>query len=399
MSHDIQVPTNILKTQIGCPGASGFWAVLAQNDFSSRGDYQISDIVSYFSSLPPHIRKHLGPKLSEKLLDAGEAQAAELIQNSIARTKGVHGDAVDLLRARMMIAAGSADEAIQILEMIASQDGPVSADALIQVIDVQKKMGQNIDHRLAEAAEVLAVEYRNTPLEGQLITASIDARIHSNRADLAIKTLLDQTNSNIISPLQFKRLLNESAAKIANSFEDLQFTKEAISILSPTNISLLSDSTKLLLSERLLDLGFSDLALEFAQFENQLDDSSKILLAGIAQAKGELESALGYLLNIDGSTAKLLRAEIYLSMNEPALAADALVQSAKKNASNTALFLAEDWASLSAKNDGYLSEFASLIMADNEELGNEERQLSLFETEKILDHSRHARVILNGLLE
>ncbi|RPE64633.1 hypothetical protein EDD53_2392 [Pacificibacter maritimus] len=392
------VETSAFKTQVDCDGPSAFWSVISREKLPPVTDQQLDSIIAYFSGLPLHLRKHLGPRISEKFLASGYVTAAELVQNAILRVADQSNDALDFLNAEMMIADGNSTNAVEILDTIVSHDGPEAALALIRSIDVQKESLHTIDPKVAENAEILAIEHRNTPLEAQLIRASIDARIHSNRPDLALQALLKGTNRTIVESNEFQRLLNSASAGVASSSDDLEFVKQAISVLSADAAALLSDETKLTLADRLMGLGFVDLAAEFGKFESPPSNRAKILLADIHRNKGDLDSALAYLMHIDEPRANRLRGEIYLHMKQPRLAAKEFARGDQADLTNAALFLAEDWEPLSQQEDTQWSEVASFLSAGQLEPNEIAFQPTLAGADTLLDRSRIARERFGSLL-
>lgn len=377
-----------------CTGAAGFWAAIASKEFDQDQAILGPQIASYFSGLPVHLRQHLGPELSERFISIGAVETAKLIQNAISRVEGDHGDAFDLLDVEMQISEGNFENVVESLDTIAKRDGPAAADALIRMIEVHFEQGTSVDQKTAELAEVLTIEHRGTPMEGDLLKASIAARILSSSPDLALDSLLRE--QDLLTLEDRKRLTNAAANGFTASFDDFAFAKEAMALVNSGENLLLTDETNLQISERMLAIGFEDLASNFTDFKSELNDRMRIVLGNLAKKRGNTEEALAYLLGVDEPKTVAMRAELYLELGFPDKAAEEFKQANQTSEADEASFLAENWPALADSQDLKTAVAAKYLYDDREDISSE--SISISAAQNLLDRSQSARQIFDDLV-
>jgi hypothetical protein len=389
--------SDLLAQYANCSGAPGFFAAMSQQKFTPQRDHANQEVAAYFSSLPLHLRQHLGPGLSEKFLSANAIQTAKLIQNSISRAEGLHGDAYELLTAEMQISDGNINEAIEIFDVIYSQDGAVSANALIRAIEIHADQNMEIDPEIAELAEILTIEYRGSNLEESLTRASIIAQIYSKSPDRAL-VMLSRAGTMSLLPLAVrKKLTNDAASELVSSFTDIAFAKESVFLLETNVNDLLTDNSKIQIADRMMHIGFSDLALKFLNIEGDLDDQTRIILGKISRSQGLNNEALGYLINIaDHPDVAEIRAEIYLDLNMPKKSAEEFQLANQLEAANSANLISENWNALSSSKDKNLTSLANLIRGEKPNENPE--KITISKAQELLKYSQSSRTLFENLV-
>ena len=381
-----------------CPGATGFWALLARENLEKSSSFSGPQIASYFSGLPLHLRQHLGPNLSEKLLSVGDTQTAKLIQNALSRVEGDHGDAFDLLSAEMQLSDGDITQAAKTLDSISKNDGPSAVTALVRAIDLRSSQNETIDKKTAETAEVLAIEYRGAPQEKSLIRASIVARISSGDPDLALAALATSDVQNLLTEDDQRNLINDASRKFTEKFNDLNFAKQALLLRKTGAEQYLTDETKERVAQRMLSIGFGDLASQFTKFEGTLTNSKRLLLAKIAQSTGKYQDALIYLTELNNNEAILMRAELYLLLDMPQKSADAFKLADQSSSADSANFLAENWNLLTDSKDENLAQTAKLLTQENT-ISPINTPISITSAQGVLQNSQLSREIFDNLVQ
>jgi hypothetical protein len=381
-----------------CPGSTAFWAIAAREDLSDESNIPSEQIASYFSALPLHLRQHLGPQLSERFLEIGDLKTARVIQNALSRVEAIHGDAFDLLSAEMQLVDGNIDQAISTLTDISREDGPSAAEALIRSIDVRTEQGRNIDQKTAELAEVLMIEHRGTSLESDLARVSILARIFSGDPSVALEALARQNTQNLLTVDDQMKLVNAATVKFTLNFDDLMFAKEALMLNDTGANKYLTDDTKSQIAKRMLSIGFPDLATRFANFDEELTNSKRLLLGQIAMQNGNQTDALIYLLGAEGQDAALMRAELYLELDMPEKAAEEFALTNQQVAADDANFLAEDWGRLSTSED---KKFAMVADHLNDEMIAPaiDKDITISAAQDLLNRSQTSRAIFDDLVK
>jgi hypothetical protein len=244
-----------LEYQFHCDGPAAFWSVMAKEHLSTWEDYNLDSVRATFSALPIHLRRHLGPTLSERFLAIGDEKTAQYIQNAIARAGGDQGDAFSLLDAELTLADGDMANGAAKLEGIVAEDGPDAAEALVKLIAAKIQAGEAIDQKTAETAEVMAVEYRGNPYEMSLQNAAILARIHSGDADMALRQILDENTR--IETENREALVSEALLVLSRDADLTQFSKVMLGHIEDISHMKLTDAARLEAAKRLLSSGFS----------------------------------------------------------------------------------------------------------------------------------------------
>jgi hypothetical protein len=384
-----------LDGQLECGGALAFWAAMSQEKFDKGTDYPNQEIANYFSGLPLHLRRHLGPFLSERFLEVGNQSAAQMIQGAISRVAGEHGDAFDLLQAEMALSGGEFEVALKAYEILANTDGPLAPDALISAIRLRASQDLPIDTRTAEFAEILAIEHKGTDQEKPLESAAVLARIHAGTPHIALQTLLGATELEDRS-----ELIEEALNRISSNAEDITFARSAASTTQSGDHKNLPDGLKRLVAERLSEIGFNQLAREYIESTLQTTEQSQIRLAKISTAQGHHKEALGYLLGLEGSEASALRAEILMRLKRPDLAADEFRAIKDLTGTDNAEFMAENWDALGESKSEVMSSVATLLLNEDAPApSTTDKQPTLLELSKLLERSKDARETFGELLE
>lgn len=388
---------NLLEQYSDCSGATGFFSAMSQQILNSQRDYEDSEVVAYFSGLPLHLRRHLGPALSEKFLSAGAPQTAKLIQNAISRAEGVNGDAYDLLNAEMQLLDGETDEAINILDGIVDLDGTGSAAALIRAIEIRAAQSLDISPKTAELAEILMIEHRGAPLEDDLILAFITAQTYSKNPDLALETLSQANTVQLLPPAVQKKLINEAVMELVSSFEDLPFAKVAVSLIGTDTAKLLTDTSKVQIAERMVQIGFSDLASGFLDLKGELDDRARMVFGQVARSQFLNDEALSYLMGVGSFDASQMRAEIYLDLNMPEKAAEEFEVASQLEAANNANLISENWEGLSSSGNQNYSSLADHMKGEKPNTASED--ITLSNAKALLEYSKSSRTLFKNLVQ
>ncbi|TNE64125.1 MAG: hypothetical protein EP336_15605 [Rhodobacteraceae bacterium] len=387
-----------LEYQFHCDGPAAFWSVMAKEHLSTWEDYNLDSVRSTFSALPIHLRRYLGPPLSERFLAIGDEKTAQYIQNAIARAGGDQGDAFSLLDAELTLADGDWKAGAAKLEGIVAEDGPDAAEALVKLIVAKVRAGEAIDRKTAETAEVMAVEYRGNPYELQLQNAALLARIHSGDADMAIRRLLDEGPN--LEDENRSALLSEALMVLSRDADLMQFSKVMLGHIAEISQLNLSDMARLTVAQRLLGASFFEETLDLmAGYAVQDDEEAKRILAEAFLGMGEPEAALRYASQLEDEEGKRLVAKAYFHLDDPESALRALDGLAPDTESDALSILAEDWDTLERSNSPEMSRLAEIIQQDMtpEDFGTEGAP-SLSSVRDMISSSQQTREALDALL-
>ncbi|NIY79323.1 hypothetical protein HCZ23_07550 [Celeribacter sp. HF31] len=389
-----------LAQQFGCDGAVAFWSVMAKENLNTWETYNLDSVLSTFSALPIHLRRYLGPPLSERFIAINDLDSAKYIQNAILRTEGDHGDAFDLLDAELELVDGNLDEGVQKLENIVDENGDTAPEALVRLILTKVSEGAEIDKRLAENAEAMAVEFRGSAYEGTLQNAAFLARIYSGGADIALRQMLASPSAHRITDSQKNYLLSQALEILARDADDATFLKIVLAHQDDIFKADIANSTRLKVSERLLDMGFFEMSLDYMSgYSGQDEHVSKLILAKAFLGLGEAEAALRYASQVEGQEARNIASRAYFYLNDPDSAARILAEDPSTPERDIFSMMAEDWESLGQSDKSEMSTFADVM---KEKIGSTDRSddavPTLSDVEDMLSSSRDSRSALETLL-
>ncbi|WP_321367256.1 hypothetical protein [uncultured Celeribacter sp.] len=389
-----------LAHQFGCEGAMAFWSVMAKENLNSWETYNLDSILASFSALPIHLRRHLGPPLSERFIAIDDMQSAKYIQNAILRTDGDHGDAFELLEAELTLADGNLNEAVQQLEGIVHENGGSAAEALVKLIFTKASEGAEIDRKLAENAEAMAVEFRGSSYESTLQNAAIVARIYSGDAEIALRKVLALESDGMLPGGQASTLMSQAIRQLAHEADNTTFAKVLLAHKETIINGDLTDTARFATAERFLDMGFFDLSLEvMAGYSGPSEDETNLLLAKAFLGAGEPEASLRYASQVDSEEAHSLAAKAYFYLNDPESAAAVLREAPSGPERDTFSVLAEDWETLEQSDTATMSDLAG-IMKDKTDIKETDtaETPTLSTLEDMLSGSREKRSALEALL-
>lgn len=311
MDHGHSQTQGRLAMQASCNTSAALWAVLAQPRLG-RGDPINRDaVLTAFSNLPIHLRRNLGPGLSERFLAIDDHQTAIAIRNAIYRAPGAHGDGVSMLDARLDLALGDEDAAVETLSDLANDGGIHAAEALVILIDTLVDTAQPVPNNRIAEAEALVVPHRNTPLGAELTRAAISGMIANGQGAGAIDRLRAAMAKESITPEVHAALLGRAYIALAQNADDVSFLQIAFTPQARAELHGASVAARRAVAARLLDLGFADAVRDLLNTAEIPQAEDRILLARAALAQGKPAIAIGYLAGLDDDAARQLRAAAF----------------------------------------------------------------------------------------
>jgi hypothetical protein len=397
MESGFSTDFEVIEDQLECTGAAGFWSAMAHEHLPKGLNYEVDSIGAYFSSLPPHIRQHLGPTLSERYLEEGDVSTAKVIQSSILRIADPADDTLKLLNAEILLSDSNVLPAIKQIETIASADGPLAPRALIREIHVRAEEGLDIDPDLVEVSSILAREHRGTVLEGPLKHASILAKIHSGSSHVAVQDALSK-QPQILSEQEMNSLLVAAAQKTVTASSDVVFVQTARSVANAGKLGVLPIDLKVAISERLINLGIYETASHYLSGLEYESDLSKIYTAKLEISRGNDLRALSYLSDNKLHAANELRAEILFRQGQTHSAADAFKLAGDSTRSLGAELISEDWNALQSSSQSSLSSIANLLLDDIAPDNISEENINISDLSLLLERSKETREAFGTLI-
>lgn len=324
-----------------CDTAAALWAILA-DPAPARGDALATQaILRSFDALPPHLRKLLGLRLVNRLIDQRQEAAAEAVAAALRRIPGASDPANDLVAANLALATADPARAEAISGRLAEAPGPANAEALVALIEA--RTAQNLP---VSAEQVLAVEGLLREREGSggaapLARALVLARAGADDYAGAFAALdgAPQTEA------QLWQMLWQSAS-------DDQFLIQTVG-RGPAPVAAR-------ISERLTALGLGKPA---ALWLATSPDATAEDAARAALTEADGRGALRLLAGSDGAEAQSLRARALGLLGDHAGEAMAFARAGMTDQASAARLKARDWQGLSAGGPQVLQAAASLAVS------------------------------------
>lgn len=344
LDDDPRLGSGVLSGQSGCPGSAALWSLLAAPP--SRGA-DVDAAVRTFQALPDHLQPRLGPPLADALSDIGRDDLAALVLRRLEQ-----GGTGDLPEVQMAQAALTPEDAPDILPPVVADNGALSPQALIGMIERDLALGWPISTETADLAAAFAFEHRHGEAATELAWTAVLARAGTGDFPAAFVAL------DALDPAPPPQALGRVFDLLTRTAPDDLFVVEALQRLE--DAALIPADPANALAQRLIDLGFAPQAetVLATPAEGAARDARRLLRARVALAQSLPRRAEAELLGLSGPEAERLRAEARLLAGEPGAAIDSLAAAAEPDAAIRAAFLAEDWSRL-ADSGGALSDLAA----------------------------------------
>ena len=321
--------------QIDCTGSVALWATLAEPILKPGQGPDAQSVALAFSSLPLHLRRHLGAPLAEKMLSIGDISTAQMIRDAIWRAPGAAGPAAEILEAQLDRERGNLQDAAKTLGTLHKAGGPTAPLALIDLVDTQLEMGQSVDKATIVELGAHLHENQGTELQAPLVRAEMLALASTGDFDAA-----------------FSRIPRADAADVEGLWAMLAGKGQDSALLTyavlpqDSPVPPLDNALRKSIADRLLGLGFADEALRW--LPDATDASTAESLARAELRRGDARTALRGIAGLDGPEINRLRAEALEKLGDQAAAARAFAAAGDPQAEAAALWRAQDWAASAA---------------------------------------------------
>jgi len=321
--------------QIDCTGSVALWATLAEPILKPGQGPDAQSVALAFSSLPLHLRRHLGAPLAEKMLSIGDISTAQMIRDAIWRAPGAAGPAAEILEAQLDRERGNLQDAAKTLGTLHKAGGPTAPLALIDLVDTQLEMGQSVDKATIVELGAHLHENQGTELQAPLVRAEMLALASTGDFDAAFSR----------SPKADAADVEGLWAMLAGKGQDSAILTHAV-LPQDSPVPPLDNALRKSIADRLLGLGFADEALRW--LPDATDASTAESLARAELRRGDARTALRGIAGLDGPEINRLRAEALEKLGDQAAAARAFAAAGDPQAEAAALWRAQDWAASAA---------------------------------------------------
>lgn len=335
-----------LAAMADCDGTASLWAVLATPQLVLGQAVDTRAVIRNFSALPLHLRRLLGPRLSNRFLAIGDEATARTIQGAVTRAAGDPGAEARVVDAKLDLTHDDTAAAETTLANVVAEDGAASPEALILLIETRIEQGMTVDKATVDTAAAMAFEHRGTPLGSQLARIEVLATAASGNFDGAFATLAVQTG---VGPEATPTELDEDLfALLAGKADDATFLRHMFGAADRLVMADLSRGLRQGLAGRMVDLGFPDQARSVLAAAPVPKAADRMLLARIALADQDPGAALRDIEGMAAPEAELIRGEALSVLGYDAGASGAYVAAGQSAKAASASWRAGDLATAGA---------------------------------------------------
>ncbi|WP_425084843.1 hypothetical protein [Ruegeria profundi] len=317
-----------------CSSDAAFWSVLSEQTLSPDAD--LNAIEQSFYSLPQHLRRSLGPRLSSILVEADKLEAARRVMRSVDRVETEEQPSV--AKAQIAQAEGDSEVADTILEEVistpeTSTDAPL---ALARLIEKRWAERGAVSPQNVALAAAYALEFRGSETGPMMQHAHIVALSLNNEFD---------TSYDLIQALpegdDRTDVLNRHTHLLEERSNDVTFLKQVLS-MSDSDSMALTTQAAIAVSDRLGALGFAAQSSAFAnRTYDTTDRSQRARLRARAALLDEKPHKAMLELSDDASTAAdTLRAQALAAIGDQAATAELYRELGETEVANRYFWLA-----------------------------------------------------------
>ncbi|WP_102106672.1 hypothetical protein [Oceaniglobus roseus] len=304
MDGDTVPERSVIARQIDCNSPGALWGLLAQDAVTPDTRMNTEAILRTLSAWPPHLRRHLGPRIARKFLDAGDRDAALAARNAVERGGSGPTPEAAMLEAQLRLDVGDHRSAEPILAEIAASRTVEAAGALADLIASRIESNGSVGDDLLDSARALAFELEADPA-GQALTARIvEALVHEQRYAEALADLRDGQSREALPPETAEQLRDRTFAALAKRSDDATFLELALPALGEAP---LGSAARLAVADRLVALRLPEQARKALGVNLAIPKPrERILLARIALMEDRPRIAESYLAGLEDQEAQAL---------------------------------------------------------------------------------------------
>lgn len=347
-----------LPTMSDCDTAAALWAVLAAPSDLPLHKVNLPAVLRSFSGLPPHLRQHLGRRLSDRLIAMGAADGARAVRNAIARRVGEDSRELGLIDAELASHDGQAERLLDDLDRLAAGNDAISVRALVLGTQTLLARHEPVTADRIEALAALAFEHRRDQTGIALAELEIAARAAGGQFADAFRRFAEERTARPEWPAGTSR--DGLFAALARQEDDALFLTTYFAHRT------LADETdakaRIALANRLITLGFADDVRMLLQDDPAAETpEARNLLARAELALGNPAAVLDLSVGAEKAGEGTLRADALAATGDHLGAARAYVAAGAPDAAAIAAWNAGDLA-LAASLSPERAEMAATLM-------------------------------------
>ena len=336
-----------LAAQIGCPGSTGLWALLADGTPEAAAKADSDQIVQQFKLLPEPVQTALAARLADLLRQGGRADMAELVLAPAQRMVSPPVE-VALAETELALHRGDVAAATETLADLAQDDSRMTPEALVQLVDLQLSQNTPVMPETLALLESMQFEFRGQPVVADLMRARVGAMAQAGQFGETLQLL--PAAETLLQQAKADTLRSDVVRAVTAGADDMTFLDVAFRPLGRE----VAPDVQNAVAARLLDLGFPERASDVVSGPaiGSVMAERRYLRATAAMDMDDPETAAAQLAGVSTE-----RAQRILGL-DPATGPEAVA------AGNDAAWREGDWATLASSEDSLLQEAAALVQED-----------------------------------
>jgi len=373
--------SGILRDQVNCDSPAALWAFLSgaapSDSLTNR-----NAILRNFKAMPLHLQRHLGALLSEKFLLIGDFEGAELSLAAGLMTDELEFETA-IAQSDIFAGTGNAIEAVEMLEYLASNDGEMTPEALIDLLKLGLENKRLIDPELFELADIFRFERRGEQIAGDLSEVQIKSLLMNKKVARALKVIDEEAESLGIQRLSDLNVLAVEA--VVEQYDDMAFLEFSFTY----DFEGLKATAQNATASRLTALGFYDQAAKIVAGSAVGDAmmERRYLRAEAELGRRDPKKALLHLLGLSSQRGTELRQRAELMSN----GREDIAYAGLENDWRTG-----NWASLLQGEDPFLQDVSESVL-DRDEISLDEGQ-PLSQGRVLLSEALQTRDLVKNLM-
>ncbi|GGE47313.1 hypothetical protein GCM10011360_38210 [Primorskyibacter flagellatus] len=350
-------------SQRGCEGPAGLWSALA-GQTGAMPEAEISSLLHELNALPPPLRTHLGTVVAANFVAAGNAEAAEAVFRILDRTDEAGTPRSELAKGQYELEHGDRQTGRALLDQAAGREGDASPEALLALVRDDLSRDMIVPEEVADRLAAYFLQYRDTPLAADLAETEALARASSGQFEAALASLASgkETADRIADVTETR---SHVVRTLAQNTSDPDFLKHALRLADHPEEKIAADAADAI-AERLLDLGFPELAATILQNNQPLrEDSARAQIAArVSLGLGRGRRAEAELHRFQGTDIAELLAKTQAANGDHTAASESYRTLNMPEQAEHQAWLAGDWTRLSGSDDPLRAALATLMTPD-----------------------------------
>ncbi len=242
-----------------CDSDAALWAALTEGRLHE--DANLIAIEQTFARLPNHLRRHVGPRLSDILVDGQELEAARRVLRSVDRVETLASADTTQAKAKVATAEHDAPRTEALLtEVIGAPDTALEAPlALARLVDKRWLERGAVSPQELDLAESYTVEFRRSDIGLMMQQTHAVALSLGQEFDAALDVVAELPEDDGSA-----ETLNRVVFVLTERADDATFLRRILSLRQAQTQGLTTDAA-IAVADRLAELGFARQAQALAK--------------------------------------------------------------------------------------------------------------------------------------